>query len=298
MKRWVVLLLVLGSTMAIAQERALFGSAECQTTEGMVGLRHTVEVEASDSGSVARLDLALTASPLPEMTFAPLVFADTVQIDSGASETIACGESATFHYELPEGVHALNVLLQRVPLVPAFIDEASYDRVASELSRPTRNVTLRFTGINNQVIAPLSEDEIERRRTELALPEAQVLAFDDLRDTYLFTPPNWEEPTAAVRLGANEDTYTFGVFYQSGSRDGRDATITCLLDGRQVAAFGGALAWGGTLEFAQAVRIEGSVEIAEPGWHHLRCVLLNSVASNDEDPAPDVISSTFVYKEP
>lgn len=291
LKHWAFVLLL--SALGIAQDSPSFGSSGCTKTEDTVGIRYTLELEEQGRRTTLSVPLTLTNSPADSITFSPLVFLDTEQLPTDQAVSIACGEQHTFSYTLPGEPHALNVLFRDLPMVPPYLEGLTYEQAIETYLSQLKRASWNHMGQGNEILRPLPPEGLSERRDELALASATILQPSKLFDNYLYAPPVWEEPVAVASV---EEVYSFGVFYQSASEEPRDITITCLLNDQQFAAFEEGAAWGGTLEPDQAVRIEGRVKVVDPGWHLLRCVLLNGVLGNEPDPTPDTILSTYLYK--
>lgn len=268
----------------------------CRRTPDTLGIRHRTELRRHAHGLDAEVDFALTHSPVAEIAFAPLVFADLQLLAAGPPTTVPCGGATTFRYAIPGDPHVLNVFFRSLPEVPAELRDLSYEQARAR-SLPRLAATARAVmDVNNTVLRPLRPGEAAALERRLQAPPATLSRPAELRDNYLYAPPRWRQPQLLARLGPHETHYRFGVFFQSARRGGQRLTITCLLGDRQLPAFHGAVAWGGELAYRQAVRLEGHAAVDAPGWHRLRCVVLNAVLDDRDDPGAAWIASTFVYK--
>ena len=299
MRRYLLFLVVLHVSIGASQNSFSFGSSGCTKTENIIGIRHSMSVEENEQASrdILTVDFELTTSPVNQITFSPLIFSNVQQLSTEQAEKVNCGEKVLFTYPLPQETAVINVLFRSLPIIPEFFESLTYEEAVIEHLIDIRDASRDVMDVSNEVIKPVAFENNESLNNTVDFSQGILLEPDKLRDNYIHQAGDWKNPAPLAQVQSNQNIYKFGIFYQSGRTEPRDVTITCLLNDQQFEAFDSSLAWGGILEPEQAIRLEGEVEIIEPGWHLLRCVPLNSIITGESDPTPDIILSTFIFKE-
>lgn len=134
------------------------------------------------------------------------------------------------------------------------------------------------------------EGSASRRAEIVPAPMADAYLFDD--------EPG--EPVHVRALEPRQERWRFRIWFGETLRRGGHFGITCLLDDRQFAAFEGRPLWFGHVDRGEAALIPARTPPLEPGWHQVRCLVLDSLFAGEERGVawPYVIRSTFVYRRP
>jgi hypothetical protein len=90
----------------------------------------------------------------------------------------------------------------------------------------------------------------------------------------------------------------FRLRYLAGSLGAGPITATCLLDERQIDAFGGSPLRHATVEAGQLLEIDGTVVVPGPGWHRLHCHLLPDVPGERPITWPRPLLGLYLWGAP
>ena len=275
---------------------ALAQDACARSEPGELAYSLGLEAVRAEGESDVTASFRLVQSTRPR-DVAMLVFADGIQIlGPDPVLRVACGDTARWATRVAagEGVPLdLHVTAHPSPSVPdAFGDPA-------DPSEPIPNQVdaLRYAydaaDVGTTAFGPPRdppEGTFTSAAERLPAPMADAYLFDD----------DPASPTHVRVLEPGERRWSFHIWFaETLKRDGRFG-IVCLLDDRQFDAFAGRPLWFGALALGEAAVIEARTPPLAPGWHQVRCLVLDSLFEGAErGPAwPYVIRSTFVYARP
>lgn len=287
-----------GSTVAVQSEGVNFSTTECGEDASGIQISHSpITYEFIADNQIAfTFELALMKSKRSQQ-YTVLLFFDGVQVEAeGEPIDLECGETITVVYSAsyksstrPNVVH---LAIRELPIITAGIARLDVnDPYVTKLSLLDETSDRAFV----ETIHIDGSLPFDKNRFDNILVQTEQREEEDLIEHYLHSESE-EGPTSVVLLKENETAYNFGVRFQNLFDDSDPFTITCLLDDVQQAAFSGKRFWAGSLEYAEEVRIEGQVMVEEPGWHQLRCIVLNSLYTEPVDFYDHLIRSTYIYK--
>ena len=252
-------------------------------------------MDASQAGG--RVDVALSLELLnaaEPQTYRLLTFLDERQVGHGVEPfTLGCGEQKTLRLTLEaDEAHALNVVFRNRPLIPPVLEGETPqslpdDFAWTKLTYAFPSVETLTLGENPPVYAP-GQLPVTYIETESGASGAAYLFLDDpARNDHVQT------------LSADEREANFNIFFDAVAEPGL-YSLTCTLNDQQVAVFSGENVWSGPIEQGQAVILPATAEVAEPGWHQLRCFVLNHLYTVMEPDALSLtypVDSLYIYKE-
>ena len=242
-------------------------------------------------GGRMRLDVDLTLRGAPQpLSFRLLSFVGSTQLaDDDISHTLHldCGETRHLQLELaPDRIGTLNLFFRQLPTIPPAI-RSGEPLTQAELLRLART----FTPLETRVLGPTQPFD---GGTEQGIDHRYHRA--GIRQGYLFL----DDPEGPVyRHVTSASSVDFGLFFSEVSDDRSGVyTLTCMVNDEQIPAFAGRVAWSGPVGEGEGVVIRGRAPLRDVGWHHLSCVVLNSLFATPEEVSdyPHTIASMFVMR--
>ena len=264
------------------------------TAENYVETAYQMSASQEGEHVTVTLDVELINAAAPQ-PYRLLAFLDEAQVAHGVKPfTLGCGERKTLTFALDSAgeAHTLNVFLRRHPLLPKVLEGETPQSLPEDFS--WIDLTHEFNSVDT---VTLSSDPLVYSPTPLPITYVES-RFAPSRFSYIFLD-DLETNVHVQTLAADAVTSEFNLYFDSVIESGVHS-ITCTLDDEQVAAFAGAKVWSGPIESGQAAVLPGSVRVEKPGWHQLRCFVLNNLYTlKDLDTLSHSypINSLYIYKE-
>lgn len=273
-------------TLASAQDGCDGQSGELSYSLGLDGQRRDGSTDVSTSFRLLAADGARDV--------AMLVFADGIQILGPTPvRRVDCGDAVRWRTRVqhaPDAPLDLHASAQPSPgIPPAFEDPPGRIPDGAEALRFAYDAAdVATTAFGPPRDPPEGTWHGGAERTEA--PTADAYLFDGAPDA----------PVHVRVLEPGEDRWTFRIWFGETLRRGGAFGITCLLNDRQFDGFSGRPLWYGVLAVGEAAVIPVRTPSLEPGWHQVRCLVLDSLFQGEErGPAwPYVIRSTYLYRRP
>jgi hypothetical protein len=267
---------------------------------GLIGLASTVEL--TRAGDLVA-SLTLTDAAVASLSVLPRVFVDGVVVDAGGPLVLACGREVA--WTLPaEAIGPVEraihwTVLPWPPVAPAVAALAADEALARYVDRappglyPWSDVALlRPPGAAPWPIEGHA-NEPGARDPAVAVPPSGLV--DDAAEWLLGGDEGGLARLARAPVGA---TQRFVLRYLPGELGGGPLVATCLLDDRQVAAFGGRPFVRLEAVAGRPVALDGVVVVPGPGWHRLQCLLLPDDDGERPITWPRPLIAAYLWGDP
>lgn len=285
------------AVIAMALALALGGGALAETSEacgrpGFIGLASSVTL-APDGG--LRLHLTLTDAPIDPLPVLPAVFADGVLLETGGPIALSCGAGEDWEAEaaFTLAAHAVHwTLLPWPPVPPALLALGPEEAAARYATRLPPGL-----GPWSDVALLRPEGAPPRPRPAMAAARDDGAATAQLVDDAVTW---WGDDDERARLAraATGTTLRFRLSYLAGRRGAGPVVATCLLDGRQIAAFAGAPTHDAVATAGRLLELVGEVTVPGPGWHRLQCLLLPDDPGERPSTWPRPLQAAYLWGDP
>lgn len=286
------------SVVAAQGEVVNLSVTECgEDASGLQISYRPVTYEFTDTNQIAfTLELTLMKAKRSQQ-YAVLLFFDGVQVEAeGEAIDIECGETIasvySASYEPNSHPSVVHLVIRELPIITAGI--AGLDVNGPHITKLSLVSDTSDRAFVETIHIGDSLSFAESNFSDVMV-QTEQREENDLIEHYIYSASE-DKPTSVVLLEEDQNLYNFGVRFQNLFDDSDPFTITCLLDDVQKAAFSDKRFWAESLEYAEEVRIQGQVVIEEPGWHQLRCIVLNSLYTEPIDYYGHLIRSTYIYK--
>ncbi len=243
-------------------------------------------------GSHLRASWTLVAAPVAAPVLRPLVFVDGVLgVDFGP---VAFPCDRTVFVDAPDlqARDAVHWLLHGWPPVPSALAALGFEeaRDAYAARLPPGTFSLADVGFAR----PIGGRPRPTVATVVAAPRA--LVNDRVEVPASALPADGRDGRGGadrlVRAPVGAELPMRVVYAAS---DAALVLVTCLLDGVQVPAFGGAPALAARLEPGGLLELDGVVRVPGPGWHRLHCLLLPDDADPSTPAPPRPLSALYLW---
>jgi len=259
---------------------------------GFIGLASTATLAP---GGRLRLHLTLTDAPIDPLPVLPAVFADGVLLETGGPIALSCGAAHDWETEaaFTLATRAVHWALLPWPPVPPALLALGPDEAAA------RYATRLPPGLG-----PWSDVALLRPEGALPRPRPVVAAARDDRAGPMELVDDavtwWGDQDERARLAraATGATLRFRLSYLAGPRGAGPVVATCLLDGRQIAAFAGAPTHDAVSIAGRLLELVGEVTVPGPGWHRLQCLLLPDDPGERPSTWPRPLQAAYLWGDP
>jgi len=259
---------------------------------GFIGLASTATPQPDGS---LRLVLTITDAPVDPLPLLPAVFADGVLLETGGPIALACGAAHAWEAEaaFARATHAVHwTLLPWPPVPPALLALGPEEAAARYATRLPPGL-----GPWSDVALLRPEGALPRPRPAMAPARDDRSAPVQLVDDAV----TWwgdEDDRARLARAATGATLRFRLSYLAGPRGAGPVVATCLLDGRQIAAFEGAPTHDAVAITDRLLELVGEVTVPGPGWHRLQCLLLPDDPGERPSTWPRPLQAAYLWGEP
>jgi hypothetical protein len=238
----------------------------------------------------------LIAAPTSPLVQRPLVFADGRLVADLGPVAFPCGQPVALELRDLAPEHAVHWLLHGWPPVPSDLARLGFEEARAAYAGRFPPGTFAIADVGFARPAGGRPSTGAPVRTRPMPPGALV-------DDRVEVPPEALDPSGIdgaggadrwVRAPVGADL-PIRIVYEAP--DDAEVLATCLLDGVQVAAFGGAAARPARLSAGGLLEVDGRVRVPDPGWHRLHCLLLPDAAEGGADHPPRPLQALYVWGE-
>jgi hypothetical protein len=254
---------------------------------GLVGLGSHAELSAAGALS---LSLTLTDGPIDPLPVRALVFVDGVLRAGGPDLELPCGREIAWSTPPTGALHALHWTLMPWPAVPPALAALAPDEASIRFG--DRGPPGLYPWADVELLRPLGASPAGRSDPVTLRPAPAGELSDDRVDVLGTDGAPLAERMVRVAV---RQPIGFRLRYLAGELGGGALIATCLLDGRQLDAFAGRPFVAGIAAVGYLLEIDGEVEVPEPGWHRLHCLLLPDVPGERPATWPRPLLSVYLW---
>jgi hypothetical protein len=229
------------------------------------------------------------------------LFLDGLAIDAGGPIALACREAVTLHLDAAQvagvrhGIHSTILPHPTIPRALSALDPtsalAAFARALPPGIEPWADV--EWFPPPDATPWPLDRHEPADADTRIVWPNRypdgtlvpDAVSFDG-------------RATSRIARGRVGDEIAFDVTFDPSATTAGSVAITCLLDGRQIPAFGGEPIALRMLRHGEALFLPGRLTIAGEGWQRLQCLMLSDEAAIGPYVWPRPLLAAYVWGDP
>jgi hypothetical protein len=224
-----------------------------------------------------RLESGIAQSKKP-VKFLTSIFRNDIQIPELTSTyVIECGKSHVLKSAVKNVTKQdiVSTFYWKYPDIPQVILDLNADR---------------FKGISTPTLANIATFQTHTHRTEtfmgapsnvLANPvpieRVKQVPLDQLTPSQSYLVEQGADRPTLVKFLKKPGQFRFQMVFTETSNLTSPITITCLLDKRQVRAFGSAVSWSGRPKPNHGVVLDADINMTGPGWHQLECLIFDNL---------------------
>jgi hypothetical protein len=301
-----VFLLILMAGAVFFLGRGLTGKFSNQSASDAVCSKSTEEqISGSDSFTHQRLspsslELRLESSirqSTKDVKFLTSIFINDIQVpELTSSYVIPCGKSHILKSIVKNVAkkEVISTFYWRYPDIPQRILEINPDGLKKIPESTLANTATFQTNTHREGTFTGTPSAVAQTRVSMKHQKQVPLNHLKFQQNYLIEQGS-DRPTL-VKFFDQPRKYQFQMVFAETTNLTSAITITCLLDKKQIRAFGSSISWSGRPKPQHAVVLDAEVSLSGAGWHQLECLAFDNLFQPaNREPSTYWTLGTFIH---